>query len=406
MTSPGEQTMANLEPKHRLDQLLSEDIESVLKRESETLETIIGGLDDPFLLFGAGNLGRKVLRKLKAIGKLPVGFIDNNSKLWGTDIDDVPVMAPSEAAKKYDANRIGVITTIWCGEATDKMSDRIKPIRALGFKNIALFGHLAWKFQDEFLPHYCLDSPSKVIRDADNIRRAFALLSDDDSQLLFVNHIEWRLFLDYDLLPTPSSEEIYFNDRFVSNFSPEVLYDIGAYTGDSVESFLKSSRGTQFTEIHSFEPSTYNFAKLKSYVESLDQSRGGVYPHYLALGDTVGTIQVETEHGPASRVGTGSQTVPMTTIDLFSQTHKSPTFIKIDIEGFEPQCLAGAKRVIQTTAPVVSVCVYHLQSHLWEILLQLHNYHPGYRYSLCPHLADGWDLVLYAVPESRLPTHQ
>jgi hypothetical protein len=182
-------------------------------------------------------------------------------------------MAPTEAANKFDAATIGVITTIWCGEATDKMSDRVNPIRELGFKKTALFGHLAWKFQDEFLPHYCLDRPSKVIANADNIRRAFSLLADNESRLLFVDHIEWRLSLDYDLLPSPASEEIYFNDRYVTYSTSEILYDIGAYTGDSVESFLKSPRGSHFEEIHSFEPSTNNFKTLKSYMESLDDEQ-------------------------------------------------------------------------------------------------------------------------------------
>ncbi len=396
--------MTNVELRTRLDQLLAEDSASILQRETHALEDKIGSLDKPFLLFGAGHLGRKVLKKLVAIGKRPVAFIDNNPMLWGTEVQGVPVMRPADAASRWDAASIGVITTIWCGEATDKMSDRINPIRDLGFKHIALFGHLAWKFQDEFLPHYSLDRPSKVIADADNIERAFDLLADEDSRQLFVNHIEWRLGLDYDLLPFPSSEEIYFNDRYVSHSDTEVLYDIGAYTGDSVESFLKTRRGAKFGEIHSFEPSPNNFATLQNYIAGLDALQSKVHAHQLALGDTEGSIQVETENGPASRVGLGEQAVPMTTIDLFSKTHAAPTFIKIDIEGFEPQCLQGAEQVIRTTAPVVAVCVYHLQSHLWEILLQLQSYYPDYSYSLCPHLSDGWDLVLYAVPKSRLPT--
>lgn len=389
----------------RLDQLLAEDLAFVLRRESDALEEKIGSLDNPFLLFGAGHLGRKVLKKLTAIGKRPVAFIDNNSKLWGTEVQGVLVMRPADAASQFDAASIGVITTIWCGEATDKMSDRINPIRDLGFRRIALFGHLAWKFQDEFLPHYSLDRPSKVIANADSIRQAFSLLADKESRLLFVNHIEWRLGLDYDLLPFPSSEEIYFNDRYVSYSATEVVYDIGAYTGDSVESFLKSQRGTQFGEIHSFEPSPHNFTTLQHYIAGLGVLQRKVYAHQLALGDVEGCIQVETENGPASRVGFGNQAVPMTTIDLFTKTHAAPSFIKIDIEGFEPQCLLGAEQVIRTTAPVVAVCVYHLQAHIWEILLQLHAYYPSYSFSLCPHLADGWDLVLYAVPKSRIPAH-
>jgi FkbM family methyltransferase len=312
-------------------------------------------------------------------------------------------MSPVEAARQFDPSSLGVITTIWCGEATDKMSDRIGPLRALGFRHIDLFGHLAWKFQDEFLPHYCLDRPSKVIDSAENIRAAFALLSDEESRQLFVDHIEWRLFLDYDVLPPPFSQKIYFNNRYASYIASEVLYDIGAYTGDSVESFLESGRGQQFDQIYSFEPSPNNFNILQTYVASLGALKSKVFAHQLALGHTVGSIQVETENGPASRVGVGGLSVPMTTIDLFSQSHAAPTFITIDIEGFEPRCLQGAEQVIRATAPVVAVCVYHLQAHLWEILLQLHSYYPGYSYSLCPHLADGWDLVLYAVPTSRKP---
>jgi FkbM family methyltransferase len=393
----------NLELDQRLDALLSEDMASALDREQKSLSNKIGGLDRPFLLFGAGNLGRKALKTLKRIGSVPAAFIDNNAALWGKEILGVPVMSPADAAARFDAAAIGVITTIWCGEATDKMSDRIGPLQELGFRHIALFGHLAWKFADEFLPHYCLDRPSLVIGQGAQIRAAYALLADDASREIFVNHIQWRLFLDYDLLPYPSSEEIYFNKKFVNRLDTEVLYDIGAYIGDSVESFFETERGNAFSAIHSFEPSPGNFLALQRYIDTLGKGKDKIFAHNLALGDTIGTIQVETEHGPASRVGAGSETVEVTTIDSFSKTNGVPTFIKIDIEGFEPQCLLGAREVITNTAPVVAVCVYHLQSHIWDILLQLHSYYPNYSFRLCPHLADGWDLVLYAVPKNRLP---
>lgn len=387
----------------RLEDLLAEPREDVLERERRALDTKIGGLEAPFVLFGAGNLGRKVLRKLAAIGKLPLAFIDNNPKLWGTKVLDVPVMSPADAASQYDPASLGVIITIWCGEATDKMSDRIAPLRTLGFSRIALFGHLAWRFKEEFLPHYCLDSPSKVIDAADSVRQAFALMSDESSRELYVDHIEWRLFLDYDLLPPPSGLEIYFNKHFVSYCATEVLYDIGAYTGDSVESFLRSERGSQFSEIHSFEPSPNNFLSLEAYLQGVEGVADKTFSHQMALGDVEGSIAVEEENGPASRVGLGSLKVPMTTIDQFSRRHSPPSFIKIDIEGFEPNCLKGASRTIKESAPVIAVCVYHLQAHLWEIALQLHSYNSGYRFFLCPHVADGWDLVLYAVPASRIP---
>src|SRR6185295_7215237 len=111
-----------------------------------------------------------------------------------------------------------------------------------------------------------------------------------------------------------------------------------AYTGDSVESFLASERGDAFSQIHSFEPSPDNFVKLERYVASMEVN-GKIYAHRLALGDNNGVIGVEAAHGPASRVGKGSETVRMTTIDDFAKATVPPTFLKIDIEGFEPQCL-------------------------------------------------------------------
>lgn len=389
--------------KDRLERLLAETSTSVTDRQGRELDRIIGSLDRPFVLFGAGNLGRKALRTLRKIGKQPVAFIDNNPALQNTAIDGVPILSPAAAAAQFDARHVGVITTIWCGEATDKMSDRIRPLRALGYEKIALFGHLAWRFPEEFLPHYSLDLPSRVLPHSSDIRRAFDLLSDDESREIFVNHIEWRLFLDYDLLPLPSSDEIYFGDRFTSTLDSEVLYDIGAYVGDSVSAFLASGRGGRFREIHSFEPSPGNFLRLEQYVAGLGKNGEHVFAHRLALGDSNGVIEVEAEHGPASRVGKGNEVVPVTTIDDFSASAAAPTFIKIDIEGFEPQCLQGGNSTIARSGPVVAVCVYHAQSHVWSILLQLHSYYPDYRFRLCPHLADGWDLVLYAVPEQRLP---
>ena len=391
----------------RLNKLLSEEVELALDREQGQLEQMIGKLDQDFILFGAGNLGRRALRVLQHLGHTPRAFIDNNPDLWGKDLLGIPIMSPAEAATKFDPAKTGVITTIWCGEATDKMSDRLAPLKKLGFEKLALFGHLAWKFHEEFLPHYCLDRPSKLAPQAAQIHAAYALLADDESRQIFVDHIEWRLFLDYDLLPYPTPEVIYFNEKFINISDSEVLYDIGAYTGDSLESFLNSKRGKAFREIHSFEPSQSNFSALQEYIGRLESIHNKVFAHKLALGDSSGSIQVEGEHGPASRVGIGigigSETVPMTTIDIFCQSATPPTFIKIDIEGFEPQCLLGARQVITDTAPVVAVCVYHLQSHLWEILLQLHSYNPNYRFQLGPHVADGWDLVLYAVPRHRQP---
>jgi FkbM family methyltransferase len=383
----------------RLDSLLSESVESIRNRQHNTLLDIIGSFDRPFVLFGAGHLGKKVAGVLLESGMLPMAFIDNNPALWGTTVLGIEVLSPAQLAEREAGHLPAIITTIWCGEASDRMVDRLAPLRVLGFDRFALFGHLAWRFPEKFLPHYSLDLPEKVIGEAANIRKAFNMLADEESRNLFVDHVEWRLFLDYDLLPPASPLQIYFNDRYVNTNDDEVVYDIGAFDGDSIVGYIESGR--QHHQIHSFEPSARNFLALSKTVADLPEQHG-LFAHPLAVGDCVGEIMIEDGNGPASRVGHGNEVVHVTTLDELAKEIEPATFIKIDIEGFEPQCLAGGKKLISEQHPVIAVCVYHEQAHLWSILLQLHEYHEGYRFTLCPHLAEGWDLVLYAVPADRV----
>lgn len=396
-----EAAMNDLDLAARLDRLLSESLDSVRKRQQNTLFDILGDLDQPFALFGAGQLGRKAATVLQEMGLTPKAFIDNNPALWGTRVQGIPVMSPAQLAEQ-DAGRLpALIATIWCGEASDRTVDRLIPLRALGFDRIALFGHLAWRFPERFLPHYSLDLPEHVLGQAQDIHKAFNLLADDASRQLFVDHVQWRLNLDYDLLPPASPLQIYFNDAYVTHRDDEVVYDIGAFSGDSIDGYIESGR--RFKEIHSFEPSARNYEVLQRTVERLTPEYPGLYAHAMAVGDSVAEVLMEDGNGPASRVGRGSQTVQMSTLDELGKRMQPATFIKIDIEGFEPQCLAGGIRLITEQHPVIAVSVYHQQAHLWAIQLQLHQYYPGYRFSLCPHVTEGWDLVLYAVPADRVP---
>ena len=396
--------MTNSSLSNRLEALLDEPLASIRERQSHTLERLIGGLDQPFALFGASHLGRKTQAVLKRMGFSPCAFIDNNPASWGTLIDAVPVMSPAQLAEEYDGKLPSVICTIWSGHISDRMTDRLAPLRKLGFERIALFGHLAWRYPEHFLPHYALDLPEKAAAEAKDIRRAFDLIDDAASRQLFVDHVEWRLTLDHDLLPPASPLAIYFDGHFSNECVNEVLYDIGAFNGDSVVEYLESGR--RYREIHSFEPSPANYAELSDNLAELNAGQGrNLYAHPLAVGDSNGEILIEDGSGAASRVGRGSKQVTITTIDDVATRIAPASFIKIDIEGFEPQCLAGGRKLISERHPVVAVCVYHEQNHLWRVLLQLHEYYPHYNFKLCPHLAEGWDLVLYAVPADRLPQH-
>ena len=112
-------------------------------------------------------------------------------------------------------------------------------------------------------------------------------------------------------------------------------------------------------------------------------------------------VPVETTGEASSRVGYGDHQVASRTIDEFADADSAPTFIKLDVEGYEANAIRGAGDTLRLARPVVAACVYHVQNHVWEIPLQVASAVSDYCYALVPHLSDGWDLVFYAVPVER-----
>jgi hypothetical protein len=82
--------------------------------------------------------------------------------------------------------------------------------------------------------------------------------------------------------------------------------------------------------------------------------------------------------------------------------NEAPTWIKMDIEGSEPAALRGAEMSITRHAPLLSICVYHSQDHVWSIPNQIAKLRPDYRFYLRPYVAESWDLVCYAIPPQRV----
>ena len=391
------------ELRERLLRLLEEPVADAELRERSEFDRRVGDRASRLLLFGAGNIGRRALSVLRRFGREPLGFIDNNPALWNRRVEGVEVFSPAEAARRFGPDDVAVVVTIWYGEATDKMADRIGPLQSLGFRHIALFGHLAWKHPEAFLPHYSLDLPSRALGQTDRIVRAFDLFTERRSREIYVSNVLWRLHLDYDVLPSPVNEIIYFNERLIRKSEQEFLVDGGGYDGDSIRSFLATFGSGGFRKIASFEPDPGNFAKLERYVAGLPpDQRSRILPVAGALGERHGVINVEAAGLPSSRVGRGEHQVECRMIDELADAEGAPSFIKLDVEGYELKALRGAGQTLRSARPVVTVCLYHLQNHLWEIPLALAETAPDYRYTLVPHVADGWDLVLYAVPAHRV----
>ncbi len=384
----------------QLDDLLCEDLASVLNREQTAFDRLAEPFADRIVLFGAGNLGRKTLQGLRRIGIEPLAFGDNAQHLWNSVIDGVQVLSPADAATRFGKNAT-FVTTVWRAMGGDRQATRHRQLAELGCSRIVSFGYLFWKYPDIFLPHACLDAPHKLYERAGELRQLFQLWADDDSRREYLAQLGFRLRLDFDGLSSPVAHRQYFPDDLYSVMPGEVFVDCGAFDGDTIRDLL--ARQQNIGKILAFEPDHLNLGKLQAYVSTLPQVlQDKILSSQAPVGRCGQRVRFATTGTVASRVtGDGELEMECVCLDM-AAADCGPTFIKMDIEGAEIDALNGGARVIRENRPILAICVYHLPDHLWRIPLLIRELVPDYQFFLRPHDEEGWDLVCYAIPPERL----
>ena len=380
--------------------LLTEGVAAAREREQRAFDDLAGHVRGSIVLFGAGGLGRRVLAGLRTYGVEPLAFADNNPDLWESDVDGLHVLSPRDAAERYAQTAVFVIT-IWRARAPDRMEERIQSLRLLGCQTVIPFGQLSWRYPEGILPHYSVDLPHKVISQSVEILQASDLWADDESRREYVAQLRWRLLFDFDGMAPGRVETIYFPPDLVRVRTDEVFVDCGAFDGDTLRDFLAICRGS-FAQYIAFEPDPANFSRLTDFVSNLpDAERRRIELNRVAIASSDSPVRFYAGAGPSSHVGEGDLEVEAISLNSHLGSRR-PTFIKMDIEGAEPDALVGASRHIGNAAPLLAISCYHRQDHLWSIPLLIHSINPDYALYLRPHDLEGWDLVCYAIPRSRL----
>jgi FkbM family methyltransferase len=346
------------------------------------------------VLFGAGTLGRFTLQALRGAGIEPLAFADNNQRLWGTTVEGLPVLSAPAAAERFGPEATFVVTVYTGSRVRRQLHD-------LGLRVLA-FARLFLRHADLFIPHCCLDHPHKMRRQEDAIRAGYDVWHDDASRKEYLNQVRYRLTLAEDLPAGLSPDTIYFPDDLVCLRPDEVFVDCGAFDGDSVRSFLKRS-GPAFGHLYALEPDPVNQARLRDFLAALP---GPMQPRITLLPFAAGARREILRFAATGTVGSsvtnaGGSEVSCILLDDLCRG-PVPTYVKMDIEGAEPEALAGARELIRGHQPVLAISLYHSQEHLWTIPLFLRSLCPDYRLFLRRYSDDCWEQVCYAIPRGRL----
>jgi FkbM family methyltransferase len=381
-------------PTESLADLLAEAPRSVSEQAARAFDLARGGR--AVVLVGAGNLGRRIATAMAAAGEPAIAFADGERALRDTLICDLPVLSVEEAVSSHpDA---AFVVSIWGARSAHRIAETEARLRDLGAGCLIPFAHLLWKLR-ETLPHYCIDFPEGVAAAADRVMAALALLSDDASRERYVEEIRARLTGRFDRLSPPVANAQYLVDDLYAWRPDEVVFDGGAFDGDTLRDWLRAGR--DFARWIAIEPDPANADRFVTFAETLpDDTRSRIRLLRNALGAAAGTTGLVAD-GPSTRVDSDvAGGVPVATIDAISAAAR-PSFIKLDIEGAEPAALVGGAMVIERDRPVLAICVYHRLDHIWEVPLQIAALYRDADFFLRPHGAEGWDLVLYVVPRER-----
>ena len=246
-----------------------------------------------------------------------------------------------------------------------------------------------------FSPHLACPFNSKVIFDnLEAINKTYSLFSDEDSKLVYLNVLMYRITLETDyILRAYSKLPEYFIPGFCSNVN-EIYVDCGAYDGDSFISCCQNNVPPR--KAYLFEPDHENVRKLKDKVFQFPNSEIHVIDKgvYCKTGKLFFTQGMQTSSYLSEVMIDGSEEIDVTSID--DAVSDEVTFIKMDIEGSEQDALLGAQEHIRKTYPKLAICIYHRIEDLWEIPLMIQKLFPEYsHFELHHHSTVFTDTVLY-----------
>jgi FkbM family methyltransferase len=340
------------------------------------------------VLCGAGWLGRKMLDGLRRNGVMPLAFADNDRRLHGQSIDGVPVKSVADAVGEF-AHATFVVTAY-------NPSALGAQLRALGVAP-ASSRALAFANASTLLPQNAIDLPSTVLRDAEDVLAAANVWADDESRDEYEHLLRWQLLLNPPLRTASPAQGTYFPPDIVRLTHEEHFVDCGAFDGDSVRSFLELTAG-RFSRIDAMEPDPDNLRRLRTFISTLpveDQQR--IHVHPVAVGSERRSLRFRHGAGPASTLTEeGEYDVPCVSLDE-ELAGTAPTYVKVDVEGAEPDVIRGAAGLITGHAPTMAIVLYHRTSDMWTIPLALRRLRSDYRLYLRRYAEDCWETVCYAI---------
>lgn len=354
------------------------------------------------ILFGAGKSGEYICDLLHREKIAVICFCDNSSVKQGKRIMDIPVYSFENAVQMYQEAAICLSSCF-----SDEIYKQIRQYDSkLLERTFFCLNTLAW----ETWSQKTVSLETEYIRaNIAEFSETYERLADELSKKVLVGLLNFRITRNFKYLDDVVSEEAvtYFDESIISGKNKRNIrffVDGGAYTGDTLESFMEFQT-EPYDAVICYEPDNLNAEKLENFVKNRQLKNIIIRNRALWNHNGMLTFQQGSAFSSAVQTGTGEgNDVEAESLDeAFGQSGIRIDMIKLDIEGSEKEALLGAAKIISRDKPILAVCVYHRQEDLIVIPDLISTLYPGYLFYLRQYFHTPYETVLYAVPPADSP---
>lgn len=344
------------------------------------------------VLFGCGGKGREAIPILKAKGIKIVAVCDNNQALWGQKFLDEYVIQgfDSEIAALEDCCVIITATIIYATEIQRELQKN--------YPQMPVY-HLCTPFKIErgLLPESeCQAHRAELVE-------VYSLLQDKESRNIFLDTLNWKLtgnMLPLNKYSLGYDAYSFFDEAFIHTDEQSVYVDVGAYTGDTIASFLMFSRG-KFKKIIGVEADRGNYSALNrmvrfSRVEHIETYNIGLWSReeervfytnsaneeiHFDSPNLFQSVDVVADNRSLEQMKDKltENVLQLKTLDGLLKD-EAPTVMKINALAADREIILGGKRTIAQYKPALMLEFGVTQRDVFEMIPLLKQINGGYRF--------------------------
>lgn len=334
----------------------------------------------PVYIYGMGNGSEKILHLFDRFGIKCAGIFASDDFVRGQSFCGFKVQRFSDVM----SDSTDKLIVLGFGSSLDEIMKRVDSIEDR-FELIAPDTSVTdngYFDKSRFLDLYC------------KAERAYSLLEDELSRKTFECVTAYKITGSLRYLRECFCDEEEAHGLLGLTDS-EQYFDLGAYRGDTVESFIAHTGG-RYKSIAAVEPNERNFRKCAENTKDYDN-----ITLYNAAAWCENT-QLTFSKGAGRQAKISDKGMQVDAITLDSIAGEGCTYVKYDVEGADYEALLGSVKTIRRFSPKICAALYHKPYDYFLLPLMLRRINADYRFYLRQsRYYPCWETNLYCTPRQK-----